>query len=195
MTSIPHEDSLVRALNGGSHDAFRAIYDLHKYRVLSIIRTLIGSESAADEVFQRVFVKLWDNRANVRPEGTLGAYLNTIARREVYTYWRQAINKNLLRANLGAELDAAEVSLQPDIEDEDYRRYLFSLADGLPERCREVFDMRFARQMSHKEIADQLNISQKTVENQISKALKHLRQRLGNSSELITLLTITSLMP
>ena len=181
------EEKIIRSLNNGSHEAFRAIYDVHKFRILAIISRLVVSPPLAEELFQKVFIKLWDNRANVDPGGSLAAYLNTIARNEVYSYWRKTLNKRLMNISLSAELPE-DVILEEEVENEDYRRYLFSLAEGLPAKCRQVFDMRFSKQMSYREIAHDLDISESTVENQISKSLKHIRRRLANSVDIVILL-------
>ncbi len=174
-------------MQGGSHEAFRQIYDSHKYRISNIITKLVSSRPDAEELFQKVFVKLWDNRAAISPEGSLPAYLNTIARNEVYTHWRRRLNRGMLKVDLDRTLPEG-VILEQEVENEDYRKYLFSLADGLPERCRQVFDMRFARQMSYHEIALELEISESTVENQISKSLRHIRRKLDNSVDVVILL-------
>lgn len=181
------EEKIIRALNSGSHEAFRQIYDSHKFRISNIISKLISSRPVAEELIQRVFIKLWDNRAVIDPNGSLAAYLNTIARNEVYSHWRRALNKHRVKVNLDATLPG-DVVLEEEIENEDYRHYLLSLADGLPERCRRVFDMRFAQQMSYREIAQELNISESTVENQIGKSLRHVRRKLNSSVDMIILL-------
>ncbi len=181
------EAKIIRALNNGSHEAFRQIYDSHKFRISNIVSGLITSRPVAEELIQRVFIKLWDNRAAVDPAGSLAAYLNTIARNEVYSHWRRELNKHRLKLTLDATLPG-DVMLEEEIENEDYRTYLLSLADGLPERCRRVFDMRFARQMSYREIAGELGISESTVDNQIGKALRHVRRKLDKSVDVVILL-------
>lgn len=186
------DERIIRELNNGSHEGFRAVYDAHKFRILSIIVKLVNSESVAEEIFQRVFIKLWDNRTNINPDGSLAAYLNTIARNEVYSYWRTAINKNSLRLSLDHGLPDGGLADQ-EIENEDFRNYLFSLADGLPAKCRQVFDMRFMQQMSYREIAGELGISERTVENQVAKSLKHIREKLGRSGDLLVSLLVSGL--
>lgn len=183
-----HQDErIIRALNQGSHEAFREVYDIHKFRTLGIIMKLVTSPLLAEEIFQRVFIKLWDNRSNIRPDGSLSAYINTIARNEVYTHWRRTLNKGLLKISLDHDLPE-NIILEQEIENEDYRKYLFSMADGLPAKCREIFDLRFMKQLSNRDIARELRISESTVENQIGKALKRIRKRLDSSVDVVILL-------
>lgn len=186
------EEKIIRALNGGSHEAFRQIYDSHKFRISNIVSKLIPSRPVAEELIQRVFIKLWDNRTIIDPDGSLAAYLNTIARNEVYSHWRKALNKHRLKVGLDVTLPG-DVALEQEIENEDYRHYLLSLADGLPEKCRRIFDMRFARQMSYREIAHELGISESTVENQIGKSLRHVRRKLDSSVDMVILLAASGL--
>lgn len=181
------EKDIITALNGGSHEAFRRIYDLHKYRISNIVSRLVASRPVAEELVQRVFVKLWESRAIIDHEGSLAAYLNTIARNEVYSHWRKALNKHGLDVSLDHTLPG-DVVLEQEIENDDYRAYLLSLAEGLPARCRAIFDMRFAAQMSYREIAREMGIAESTVENQIGKALRHVRRKLDNSTDIVIML-------
>ncbi len=184
---MQNEANTIRDLNNGSHEAFRKLYDIHKFRILGIITKLVASQSVAEELFQKVFVKLWDNRANIDPEGSLTWYLNVMARNEVYSYWRRTMNKTYLEISISQGV-LADVVLDQNVENEDYRKYLFSLAEGLPPKCRQIFDMHFSGQMSYKEIARNLDISESTVENQVSKALKFIRNRLGHSIDVVILM-------
>ena len=178
------EDKILAGLRNGSHEAFRQIYDAYKFRIFSIILKLVGSKPAAEEIFQQTFVKLWENRGIINIHSSFSSYLNAIARNEVYYHWRTSINKKSLELSADGPLLSVSV-IEDEMDNKDFRDYLFSLADGLPDKCRKVFDMRFMQQMSYREIAENLKISERTVENHVSKSLKHIREKLLTSGDII----------
>lgn len=172
---MSNEKYIVEALRGGSHEAFRQLYEVHKCRVMGIFVRLAVPREVADELFQRVFVKLWEGRARLDPEGSIVGYLSAIARNELYSHWRTVLRRRL------TELDPRhpdETLFADEFAARDYHDYLFSLADTLPERCRQTFEMRFGAHMSYSEIAQELAVSERTVENQIAKALREIRKKI-----------------
>jgi len=71
------------------------------------------------------------------------------------------------------------------------KRHIDSLIEHIPERRREIFKLRYEKELSYKEIAEQLNISENTVDTQIRRALNYLREQLGKELWAVTLPLIT----
>jgi RNA polymerase sigma-70 factor (ECF subfamily) len=144
------------------------------YEVMCRTAVRITKErSLAEDIVQEVFYELFKKRENLKIESLLG-YL----RRAVYN---RALNKVKARKE---HVDADEIAYeltdnlnnsQQDMEYSELEGFINKVIDSLPEKCRLVFVLNRFEQLSYKEVAQKLDISVKTVENQMSKALKILR--------------------
>ena len=163
------------------NDAFIQTYHQYKTRVYGFILKMVMDKDQAMELFQYVFVKLWEHRSELKAADSISAYLFTIARNSVYTFWRQCLQRKKLESYLYAQ--GERVSPSPDliVEDKDFQAYMFSVVDMLPHRCKEVFLLRYRHHKTYREIAIRLNISEKTVDNQLQKAIAFLRERIGKT--------------
>lgn len=179
------EQHLLSALRFGNEVALRQIFDRHYTLLLSDIYRLIPDESTCQDLAQELFVELWNKREQLDIHTSLRAYLR-----------RAAVNKalNYIKATHRFQLDDAEdLGHLPDNSESDNQKRehqdtledaLHSAIDALPEKCRLVFNLSRFEQLSHREIADKLGISVKTIENQITKAMKMLRDAMKNHSEM-----------
>ena len=169
---------LVCALKQGSNQAFQQLYKRYSVQVYGFILQMVRSQDQAQEIFQHVFVKLWENRGHINPEDSFNAYLYTIARNSVYSYWRQCLNRQKLESYLTIHSERSSIQTERAIEDKDFRAYLDAVIDLLPKRCKEVFILRHRYSKSYREISWRLNISEKTVDNQLQKAVAFIRRRM-----------------
>jgi RNA polymerase sigma-70 factor (ECF subfamily) len=179
------EQQLLSALRFGHEDALRQIFNRHYPLLLTDIYRLIPDESTCEDLAQELFVDLWNKRESIDIHTSLRAYLR-----------RAAVNKSLnyLKAQKRLQFeDAAEFSSLADTADQDKQireekesmeSRLHDAIDTLPEKCRVVFNLSRFEQLSHKEIAEKLGISVKTIENQITKAMKVLREALMQYGDL-----------
>ena len=179
------EQQLVSALRFGNEGALRQIFDRHYPLLLSDIFRLIPDESTCQDLAQELFVDLWNKRETLDIHTSLRAYLR-----------RAAVNKSLnyIKANRRFQFDQEDDLIHlPDTAEADLRQRekqdtlemaLHAAIDALPEKCRMVFNLSRFEQHSHRQIAEKLGISVKTIENQITKAMKMLREALTNHSEL-----------
>lgn len=141
----------------------------------------------AREIVQDVFINLWEKRNTIDPTRPVKSYLASSVYNKSLNYIRD--NKKFDRDILAFE------NLYPDASYEQTDRLITAELDEkikeaineLPEKCREVFVMSRFQNLKYLEIADKLQISVKTVETQMSKALQHMREKL---TEYLTILLI-----
>src|SRR4051812_36270216 len=182
------ETSLIASLKKGDETAFEKVFKTHFDSLYKYAYTLLKNESAAEEVTQQVFFKIWEKRESLPDETILKAYLyravhneslNHIKRQKVRTgYQMFAIgNTGQVINNASGKVDMAELQQE-----------LHKAMNELPEQCRTIFQMSRFEDMKYREIAEELNISPKTVENQMGKALKILREKLAQFIPLIVYL-------
>ena len=138
----------------------------------------MSSPSDADDIVQRVFIKLWIHRDKVNPDKSFASFLFVIARHEAIDQLRAAIGRKLYLFG-----DAAMRDLQiVETEEEDTHRELEEkvnmLIEGLPDRRRQIFKLSRFEGLSYKQIAAKLGITENTVDTQIRHSLKFLRDKL-----------------
>ena len=130
----------------------------------------------AEELALDIFTYLWENREQVDIRLSFKAYLFQAARNRCFNALRDRKQTTTLDENLHETLQYKEY---PTLEIEELNKLIQEAICTLPDRCREVFLKSRQEQMANQEIADDMNISVKTVEAQITKALKIIKKSLG----------------
>lgn len=181
---MPTESQLIAELKLGSSDAFDKIYALYCSRLFGYAFGYTRSRVEAQEIVQDVFVQLWLNRQTIRHEHSLAPMLFVIAKNRLINAYRSKLNSPLFEHYLSicTQEDCGSAESQHHTLDYDY--YLKAIQIELkkmPRTQREVFNCSKIDQLSNKEIAQKLGISEQTVKNQLSICLKILREKLCNT--------------
>lgn len=171
------ENELILLLKQSNKDAFTTLYNRYWKQVYNFSRLYLTSQSVAEEVVQEVFIKVWESRDFVREEDNFKGLLFIITRNLIFNLHRKSVNEDFYRMTV---LSAMEDSydIEEEIETRNLSEYIDLLIAELPPRRREIFILSRKENKSYKEIALLLDISEKTVENQISEALKYLRKNI-----------------
>lgn len=171
------ENELILLLKQSNKDAFTTLYNRYWKQVYNFSRLYLTSQSVAEEVVQEVFIKVWESRDFVREEDNFKGLLFIITRNLIFNLHRKSVNEDFYRMTV---LSAMEDSydIEEEIETKNLSEYIDLLIAELPPRRREIFILSRKEHKSYKEIALLLDISEKTVENQISEALKYLRKNI-----------------
>lgn len=150
--------------------------------------SFVSDHEEAEEIVQASFIGIWEKRQTIDIDTSLKAYLYRVVRNASLNVIKHGKVKQIYleQSEFTAEktTDATE---QPLITDE-LERKIFSAIQTLPEQCRLIFKLSRFEEMKYQEIANQLNISIKTVENQMGKALKIMREQLREYLPLIYIL-------
>ena len=133
----------------------------------------------AKEIVQDAFISLWEKRSTVDTSRPVISYLTTIIHHKCHNHLRDTRKFNLDLLGFENLLENSEVVHSDMLVVEELTEAIKSAIDELPEKCREIFMLNRYENLKYHEIADKLELSQKTVEAQMSKALQHLRLRLG----------------
>jgi len=185
LTPIIAEQEWLTGLRNGDESALRSIFDRHYPLLLGDIYRLIPDEDTCKDLAQEVFVELWRKRAELDIYTSLRAYLRRAAINRALNYIKA--NKRIVLEEPEdkhyAPYDAAS-EVQAKSRQDDLEQALADAIELLPEKCRQVFTLSRFEHLSHREIAEQLGISVKTIENQITKAMRMLRETLLKYSDL-----------
>ena len=169
---------LLDRLRQGDRDAFDGIFRAHYPSVVAVAERISGERAVAEEVGQDVMLELWRRRESLSVDESLRAYLVRAARNRALNHLRHERMK--VRT---APHAAGETATQPDaparLAEEEIDAAVRRAVAELPERCREVFELSRGQGLRNVEIAGVMGISVKTVEAQMGKALRMLRERLA----------------
>lgn len=176
---------MLSSLRFGNEGALRQIFDRHYPLLLNDIYRLIPDESTCQDLAQELFVDLWHKREELDIHTSLRAYLRRAAVNKSLNYIKSARRLQFEEADELTYLpDTTVLDIQKRENQESLEEALHEAIRTLPEKCRIVFNLSRFEQLSHREIAEKLGISVKTIENQITKAMKLLRDALSNYPEM-----------
>lgn len=148
----------------------------HYQRLCSYANTFLKDEESSEDVVQEIFIKVWEKNKMSIDANKIKFYLFTAVRNNCLTLLKKN-NKN--RIHELKEDDATyeiKIQLDPEEKDTDTKALISQAMEQLPPKCREVFMLSRLSGQTYKQIAETLGISVKTVENQMGKAIRLLRQ-------------------
>ncbi|MGE8242713.1 MAG: RNA polymerase sigma-70 factor [Sphingobacterium sp.] len=168
---------LTKLMIGGDHNAFTEIYTRYWKRLFHIASLRLNDTEEAEEVVQNIFVSLWDRREKLEITTSLNAYLAISVKYRVIKVLDKHYNQQKYVESLTTSI--LDDSTQQWLEFLDLKEILEKTITELPEKCQLVFRMSRDLHLPQKEIAAQLDISEKTVEAHLGKAIKTLRNKLN----------------
>ncbi|AKP53433.1 RNA polymerase sigma factor [Cyclobacterium amurskyense] len=179
--SVP---KLVGLLQNGDQKAYDDLYKLFTPKILNTCKKMYLNQQDAEEVVQEVFLKVWIKRADLDNTLSFNAYLLAIMRSLIFKRSRkQALDIAYQKYNIQF-LQKVDNSTEESILYEEIKSFSTKAIASLPKGQQEVFSLKFSEQLTADEIAEKLQISKRTVENQLYKATKKLKKQLI-SNELI----------
>ena len=181
----------LEALKQDGERALKRLFDRYYPVLVSDLRRILPDEELSKDLAQEVFVELWNRKNELNIEQSLEAYLRRAARNKALNYLKKHQRVQLEDSSKWYDLeDESPEDRRKLAEKEDMESALHDAIDRLPEKCRAVFVLSRFEKMSHKEIAGELNISTKTIENQISRALRLLKEAMGEYRNLSSIIIL-----
>lgn len=188
---------LLDNLKKGNEEAFTAIFNEYFQRLCNFAVTYVIDESTAKNIVQDVFVKLWENRKNIRENFSFMGYLLTITKNNCLDYLKHVQIENRYQkqvANYQSELELNYYALKrleiDFLEYDEILKLIEKTLSELPPQCQRVFRMSRFENLSNAEIGEKLGIGQKAVEANITRAIKVLRQELKDYISILIFLNI-----
>jgi RNA polymerase sigma-70 factor (family 1) len=170
------EERLITELKAGNMLAFNQIFEMYSSKLFLFAKGYLKSVEDAEELVQEVFTNIWEKRDQLKSGLSFKSYLFTIAFNVIKKQFRQ---KARFRKFASEELISEETNeTAQQIDYHSLKKYILDLAGSLPEKRRNVFIKSRFEGLSNKEIADELGLSKKTVENHLNLALKEIRSRM-----------------
>lgn len=183
FSKYPMEDkSTIRKFKEGDAAAFDTIYHHYSKKLYNFAYGLLKDKDTANEILQEVFVQLWEKRDQVDVALSFENYIFTIVYNAVRKYSRRKSIENKVRYFLSNHSSDITENTDSDIIYNEMLELAYRTIDKLPHKRKIVYKLSRQEGMKIKQIASMLNISPRTVENHLSKALKFLKEELADIS-------------
>ena len=176
--SISETEEIIRRLKINDQSAVDELFGFYYPRLYHFSKSILKIENEIDDVLQEVFVKIWLNRQKIGNSETFNAYLFTITRNEVLNLIRKNLKDRAYRDELYLRSVAEEYHTQNSVEFDEIKSRIDQIVAALPEKRQAVFVLSRTEGLSNKEIALELSISEKTVEDHITHAIKQIKRSL-----------------
>ena len=172
--NIEHE--WIKGIKNGNEFSFESLFNAYCQRLINFSRRYVQEKEIAENIVQDLFVNLWINRKKLDHTKSIKSYLFTAVKNNSYKYLRH-LNVERSYSLLKSE-EGVEHNPQSSIEVFEKNEEVKQVIEKLPDKCREIFVMSKFDNLKYSEIANILGISIKTVETQMGRALKKLRENL-----------------
>jgi len=159
-------------------DQFKHIFDEHYAGLVDFAMWYTQDSAAAEDIVQTVFINVWEKKDDLLQKPNLKYYLFRAVKNRCLNYLRDTAKLATEELN-DFQTSDSEPSAIEQINQKELSQNIDRWINELPPACRRVFVLSRKEEMSHKEIAELLDISTKTIENQITKALKYLRMKIN----------------
>ena len=173
------DQELVALIKQGDHAAFREVYDRYSPKVFYQVNQMLRDPEIAKDITQELFITVWSKSGNIKEDVKLGGYLYIAAQNSVFKY----IQRSKLQGDYLQSLAEFSTQLRDTTTESIDEKELHKLIDlhisKLPPKMRQIFELSRVEELSYREIAAQLDISEQTVKNQVSSALKILREKVA----------------
>lgn len=174
------DTTLLQMLRQHNMLAFEELYNRYWHKLFDAAYRRIKQKETCEEMIQEVFTLLWEKRETLDITTGIGPYLSSAVKYKVIDFYRKQLVRTRNTAAL-ANVAAVDNSAEEQIFLHDLMVHIDKLVMQLPVKCRSVYQLSRIEHKSNKEIASLLNISEKTVEGHLTKALQVLRLAVGNS--------------
>jgi len=184
------DEKLVARFRNGDMGAFRSIYDSFSQPLYRFAYSYLKDSFEAEEIVQDVFLKVWENRKYIDIQKSFKSYLYRITVNKIFNELKHRVVKQKYEKHLLNIDHQANETPESSIQFEELNKNLELLLTKLPEQQRTIFIMSRWKGLSNAEIAQNLSLSIRTVENQIYRAAKFIKLHLSDDYPIVLLLIV-----
>ena len=174
-----NDDILVSELKESDAGAFDILFHKYNDKLFSFSFSLLKNNEDSKEIVQEAFLRIWYKRKELDPHKSFKSFLFTISYNLIMDRLRLRLKDKEYRKFLEYYFEYKETEIRSESDYEILKKEIVKAVEELPEKRKYIFKLSREDELSHKEIAEKLDIKVKTVENQINLALKHIKGRLS----------------
>ena len=172
------EKHIIEGLRSGREDAYRQIFEEYYQKLVLFAHRYLNDIESSRDIVQDLFVKLYDSRHSISIQTSLKSYLYSAVKNRCLNLVKQKQVKEKHRQMSIFEANVPDPDLEEEMDAVELEARIYEIISKLPDKCRQIYIMSRVDGKPNGEIADELNLSIRTVETQVSKALKSLRNSL-----------------
>ncbi len=185
---------LIKAITKGNKDAFKIIFERYYNPLIRFAFRYVQCQSIAEGLVQDIFVWIWENRRSWTVDRNLKTYLFRAVKNRAIDYWRKESTYDKYVEDYSAYLSTfiTESDTINEPEESDFVRAARIAIEELPNKPRMIYKLNRLEGLTYREIAEVLEISPKTVESNMSRALNSLRQKLSSYMPVLLMISFVS---
>ena len=172
------DQEILKRLKANDEGAVRWLFSTYFSPLAGVAYRIVQDQDAAKDIVQDVFVRLWTHRDTLQITTSLNSYLRRSVVNASIDHKRRFYEKNKQSLEGQGEWEDVTTTAEEKLREEDTKQQINRAISTLPERCRLIFILSRYEELTYAQIAEKLDISVKTVENQMTKALKVLKKKL-----------------
>lgn len=162
----------------GSIAAYRFLFDHHFADLCNFLLIYLHSRELSEEIALEIFAHIWEKRETLVIKATFKSFLFASAKNKAISQYRKSHKTVFTSLDSGEHLFSDRSESSEFMENNELRELIDAAIGKLPEKSRQIYQLAWEENLSHKEIAEQLGITPKTVENHVGIALRKLRESL-----------------
>ena len=185
------EIKLLSQLRNDDVKAFDRLFHIYSRRLYRFAFSILKNREDSEGIVQEVFLRVWDKRAGIDSSKSFKSYLFTISYNLIMDELQLRLKKKTYLSHLEKFFNSEGITYEQEADYNLLKSQIDEVVEELPEKRKQIYQLSRNEGLSNKEIAKKLNITVKTVENQITLAIRHLKNRLGK--ELLAMMLFISL--
>jgi RNA polymerase sigma-70 factor (family 1) len=186
------ERALIELLQQNDTTALSTLYYTHVKQLKYFIQKAAKSSSLAEDIVHDTFIKIWENRMQIDLEQAFKPYLYTVARRHLLNLMKRANQELSIVEEIRKYSNSEDNSTELLVEYNESNALYTEAINSLPAQCREVFLRCKVQGQTYKQAAKDLGIAESTVNNQMTKALKSIREFINLRNSMLIILALIS---
>lgn len=168
-------ERLLLNIAAGDANSFRQVFDIYSAKIFHFSLRLTHSRMMAEEAVQEVFLRIWNNRAQLSTIENFSAYIYAIARNHTFNALKRIAVETIANQKLVARLPHEHSETEEQIIFSDYESFLHRIVDNLPPQQKKVYSLCHHEGLKYQEAAERLNISRLTVKTHMQSAMRTIK--------------------
>ncbi len=175
---LNNDEFLFSALKKGNKNAFTLLYERYWEKLYYVAHQHTQSAQESEDLIHEIFIDLWNNRKKIRIKKTVSSYIFTALKYKIFRLYDYKSVRNKYAERVKQKDNNSLNITEMELSFNELYHLIENEIDKLPERCKVIFKMRRMEEFSVEEVAEKLKISPNTINNQMTKASKILKQNL-----------------
>lgn len=176
--NFKNDTEALLQMSDGSIAAYRFLFDQHFADLCNFLLIYLHSKELSEEIALEIFTHIWEKREDLIIKATFKSFLFASAKNKAISHYRKENKILFTTLEAGESMIPDGSSAQQFMENNELRELIDAAIGKLPEKSRQIYQLAWEENLSHKDIAERLGITPKTVENHVGIALRKLRESL-----------------